>query len=197
MYKLIGSPKTRAFRVLWMLEEIGADYTIQPDPPRAEAVSKLNPTGKIPVLEVDGTPIIDSVAINQYLADKHGMLTFAAGTLDRARQDSMTQFLCDEIDGTLWTAARNSFILPEEKRVPAIKDTLKWEFERSIKALETRLEGDYLLGEQMTTPDILATHLIRWAVNAKFPVESDALMAHSKRMRSRDAYRRADAIRKG
>ena len=36
--------------------------------------------------------IIDSVAICQYLADKHKQLTFPAGTIARAHQDSFTMF---------------------------------------------------------------------------------------------------------
>ena len=30
MYKLLGNPKTRAGRVMWMLEELGVDYDINP-----------------------------------------------------------------------------------------------------------------------------------------------------------------------
>ena len=81
----------------------------------------FNPAGKVPVLVVDGEPITDSTAILHYLADRHRALTYPAGTLDRARQDSLTQFLLDEFDAALWVAARHSFILPEELRMPAIK----------------------------------------------------------------------------
>ena len=38
MYKLIGSPKTRAIRVVWMLEELGLDYEIDPAGPHSDAV---------------------------------------------------------------------------------------------------------------------------------------------------------------
>lgn len=196
MYTLVGSPKTRAFRVLWALEELGLDYDMVPDAPKGETAAALNPTGKIPSLKVGDDVIIDSVAIIQYLADKHGALTFAAGTLDRAHQDSFTHFICDEIDGALWTAARNGFINPKEKRVPAIKEVLKWEMERSIKALEERLgEREFLMGDTMTVPDILLTHCFGWMRNAEFPLESDSLRAYVRRMIGRDAYKRADAIR--
>ncbi|MFA9474938.1 MAG: glutathione S-transferase N-terminal domain-containing protein, partial [Filomicrobium sp.] len=65
MYKLIGYPKTRAFRVLWMLEEIGAEYEIDPVMPRSEECKAINPSGKVPVLQVGEDNIIDSVAICQ------------------------------------------------------------------------------------------------------------------------------------
>ncbi|MCB1398536.1 MAG: glutathione S-transferase, partial [Rhodobacteraceae bacterium] len=98
MYTVIGTVQSRALRVLWMLEELGHSYEHVVAAPRSEGVVAFNPAGKVPVLIVDGTPITDSTAIIQYLADRHGALTHPAGTLERARQDSLTQFLLDEFD---------------------------------------------------------------------------------------------------
>ena len=39
MYKLLGNPKTRAGRVMWMLEELGVDYEINPCNPHDPAVA--------------------------------------------------------------------------------------------------------------------------------------------------------------
>lgn len=197
MYTLIGTPKARPFRVLWVMEELGLEYEILPlSPSDKEAMAAFNPTGKVPALKDGDDVIIDSVAIMQYLADKHGGLTFQAGTIERAKQDSFTQFICDEIDGALWTNARNAFVNPEDKRVPAIKEVLMWEFQRSLKALETRLgDNTYLMGETCTVPDLLLSHCFGWARNAGFPVESEALQAYAKRMMARDGYQRAHAIR--
>ena len=116
MYQLIGSPRTRAIRVIWMFEEIGVDYELVPAGPHTGDVNALNPSGKVPVLKVDGTAIIDSVAICQFLADRHGKFTYPAGTIERALQDSWTHFAIDEIDGALWVNAKHGFILPEELR---------------------------------------------------------------------------------
>lgn len=193
MYKLIGSPNSRSFRVLWMLEELGVPYEHEPAPPRSEAVVAVNPAGKVPVLIVDGTPITDSTAILTFLADRHGRLTHPAGTLDRARQDSMTQFLLDEFDAALWTAARHSFVLPPELRHSAIKDSLKWEFERSQHTLMARMgAGPFVMGADMTVPDIILTHCGRWAEQAKFPIAEPGLADYLARMRARPAYRRAE-----
>ena len=84
MYRVIGTVKSRAFRVLWMLEELGQPYEMLPVPPRSEEARSFNPLGKIPAL-VDGDEVLtDSVAIMTYLADKHGGLTALAGTAARA-----------------------------------------------------------------------------------------------------------------
>jgi glutathione S-transferase len=194
MYKVIGSVASRTFRVLWMLEELGQPYEHVPARPRSEDVVAVNPAGKVPVLIDDGVPITDSTAIIQYLADKHGALTHPAGTLARARQDSLTQFLLDEFDAALWMAARHSFILPEALRQSAIKDSLKWEFARSQQTLTARMaDGPFLMGETMTVPDIVLTHCGVWAATAKFPITEPRLADYLARMRARPAFARAGA----
>ncbi|MFV0408431.1 MAG: glutathione S-transferase family protein [Paracoccus sp. (in: a-proteobacteria)] len=194
MYRVIGTGRTRAFRVIWMLEELGQPYELVPAPPQSEGVVAFNPSGKVPVLIVDGVPVTDSTAIIQYLADRHGALTHPAGTLERARQDSLTQFLLDEYDAVLWTAARHTFVLPEEMRVSAIKDTLRWEFRRSQDILKQRVgEGPFLMGETMTVPDIILTHCLSWAQMAHFPIMDCWLSKYWQVICERLAYKRAAA----
>jgi glutathione S-transferase len=194
MYKVYGTVKSRAARVLWVLEELGVPYEHLNVGPRSAEVLAVNPSGKVPVLEADGQAIADSTAIMQFLADRHGALTCPAGTVERARQDSLTHFLLDELDAVLWTAARHSFILPEDKRVPAVKDSLKWEYARSLTRLEERLgDGPFLMGATMTVPDILAAHCLIWGIGAKFPVPEGALAEYLARLRARPAFVRAMA----
>ena len=81
MYQVVGTIRSRAFRVLWMLEELGEPYEHVPAQPRSEQASEVNPAGKVPTLVDNGVAITDSTAIIQYLADKHGALTFPAGTI--------------------------------------------------------------------------------------------------------------------
>ena len=192
-YTVIGNVKSRALRVLWTLEELGLDYEHVDAGPRSDEVTRISPAGKVPVLVADGVPITDSVAIMTFLADRHGALTFPAGTIDRARQDSLTQMILDEIDAVLWTAARHSFVLPEDLRVGAIKDSLKWEFARSEKALVDRMaeDGPFLMGETMTIADILLAHCGGWAIAAKFPISEPRLRDHIAMMRDRPAFHRA------
>lgn len=193
MYEVIGSVHSRAFRVIWMLEELGLEYTLTPEKARSELVTSLNPSGKVPVFKDGDAVLTDSSAIITYLADKHGAMTYPAGTIERARQDAMTHLVLDEVDAVLWTGARHSFVLPEERRVPEIKDSLKWEYSRNLKRLSARFEGPFLMGGKMTVADIVLTHCLNWAVSAKFPTAEDNLMAYAKAMRGRDAFKRASA----
>ncbi|MCB1313600.1 MAG: glutathione S-transferase family protein [Sedimentitalea sp.] len=193
MYTLYGSPSSRAFRVLWMLEELELPFEFVPSKPRSDEVLALNPSGKIPVLRDGEAVLTDSTAILTYLADKHGKLTHPAGSVARAHQDALTHTVLDEFDAVLWTAARHGFVLPEEQRVPAVKPSLKWEFERNLARLAQRFAGPFLQGETMTIADIICVHCLNWAHSAKFPVEDETLKAYSKRMRARPAFQRAQA----
>lgn len=193
MYKVIGAPKSRAFRVMWMLEELAEDYEHLPVAPRSEEAVKYNPLGKIPAL-VDGSDVLtDSMAIVTYLADKHGKLTAPAGTVARAKQDALTFWLIDEFDAILWSAAKHSFVLPEEQRMPAVKDVLKDEFSTSAAKLSDRLEGSFLIGDSLTVPDILACHCLNWAVGAGFPRVDAKLFTYAKDLRQRPAFQAAAA----
>ena len=188
MYEAIGTRKSRALRVLWMLEELGVPYKHVAAMPRSAEALSANPSGKVPSLRDGDLTLTDSSAILAYLADKHGQFTFAAGTPERGRQDVFLHQVVDEIDGSLWIAARHSFVLPEERRVPEVKDTVKWEYNRNLARLSERLEGPFLMGDEMTVPDIVLAHCLGWADRAGFDSPGKVLEAYRARMEAREAY---------
>ena len=195
MLTVIGSRATRTARVVWALEEMGLDYDYVEWKPRSDEVRALNPTGKVPVLREDDEIITDSTAIITYLADRHGKLTAPAGTLARARQDAMIHFLLDEFDACLWTAARHSFILPEDKRVPEIKPSLRWEFSRSQAELVRRMaDGAFVMGDEMTIADIIAAHCGHWARGARFEITEPVYAAYIDRMLDRPGWKVARGV---
>lgn len=194
MYKVIGTVTSRAFRVLWALEEMDQPYELITAGPRSDEARQHNPLGKIPALLDGEDALTDSVAIMTYLADKHDTLTAPAGTIARARQDAMTFWLVDEFDALLWTAAKHSFVLPEDKRVPEIKPALRDEFARNVDKFAKQIAGEFVMGDQMTIADILAVHCLNWAIGAKFGFENDTVDAYAKRLRDRDAFKAVRAL---
>lgn len=191
MYTLYGVAASRAFRVGWMLEEIGVEYDVVSAGPRSAEIRAVNPAGKIPALEVEGQILTDSVAIMTFLGDRHGQLTFPCGTLERARQDALTHSINEELDSILWTRTKHSFILPDERRVAEVIPSLDWEFVRNVNRLAERFEGPFLMGDTMTHADILATHCLNWAKSAQIPVDNRTMIDFAKRMNGRDAVARA------
>ncbi|MBC7975573.1 MAG: glutathione S-transferase, partial [Myxococcales bacterium] len=77
MITLYHAPNSRSSRFLWLLEELGQPYTTRivsirrgddaghPDP----AYRKIQPHGKVPAIDHDGTIVFESSAIALYLAD--------------------------------------------------------------------------------------------------------------------------------
>jgi glutathione S-transferase len=196
MYTLIGAPKTRAFRVMWMLAELDQPYEHIPAPPGGEKAKEVNPTGKIPVLMDGGAPVIDSAAICQYLADKHGRHTFPAGTIERARQDSFMFFANDDAESSLWVAFKHTVILPKELQVPDVVKACHHDFDRAMTAFSERLgSNDYVMGNTFTVPDVILGHVLGWALNVKFAVPQDNVNAYLKRLRDRPGYKAAAAKR--
>lgn len=200
-YTLIGAPPTRTIRVIWAFEEMGLSYNIEPARPHSEEISRVNPSGKVPALRVQDTTgeyeIIDSVAILQFLADRHQELTFKAGSRERAIQDSFTQFACDEIDGTLWQMAKHTFVWPEDLRqFDAIKPGCTRDLDRAFGILEQRLgTNDYVMGTEFTVPDIVITHCCGWAQRSGYELQHPSLIDYLMRCHARAPYQRAMEIR--
>ncbi len=196
MYTLIGSPQTRAIRVIWCLEELGVVYEIMPLAPGSDEAKKYNPTGKVPALLVGDDVIIDSVAICQFLADKHGEMTYPAGSIERAKMDSWVQFAVDEVDQPCWVWSKNDFLYPEEIRVPEIKPACAREFKRAMHGLGERLgDNKYVMGETFTVPDILLGQCYGWAKFCGFDIPKGRVEDYFKRVCRRPAFIKALKIR--
>jgi glutathione S-transferase len=86
--KLYFAPRTRAVRVVWLLEELGLPYELERAefvPPAVDFFSQRTPTGKFPTL-VDGDLVMcESGAIVEYLLEQYGegRLAPAVGSVDR------------------------------------------------------------------------------------------------------------------
>ncbi|WP_299145346.1 glutathione S-transferase family protein [uncultured Tateyamaria sp.] len=77
MLKLYFAPGSRAVRVAWMLEEMGAAYELESyklgDPAmRGADYRAIHPMGRVPVLEDGSVRIMESGAILEYLIARHG-----------------------------------------------------------------------------------------------------------------------------
>jgi glutathione S-transferase len=192
MYTVYGTPRSRAFRVMWMLEELGEAYDLVPATPQSPEIRAVNPEGKVPALGFDGQVFTDSIAIVQFLADRHGRFTAPAGTPERLTQDGYTHFCIDEVEGALWTAGKHRFALPEHLRVPQVKETARAEFDLAMQRLERRL-GDrpFVTDLGFTVPDLLFGHCAGWAISAKFDLPGGTVGAYFERLRARPAFNAA------
>jgi len=78
MLKIYGAPHSRAFRVIWLANELGIPYEHIPvsfSIPNAQCKEAwyvaLNPNARVPTIDDDGFVMWESAAINLYLAEKY------------------------------------------------------------------------------------------------------------------------------
>jgi len=76
MLKLYHNPMTRSLRVLWLLEELGLDYSLESvefvPPVEGKLFAQKTPTGRFPTLEDGEITIGESGAIIEYLIERYG-----------------------------------------------------------------------------------------------------------------------------
>lgn len=204
MITLYGMAQTRSMRAVWALEEIGAEYRFVPvDLARGEGRTPeflaLNPAGKVPVM-VDGELVLtESAAICTYLGDRfpESGLVPSPGSTARAYYNQCCFFVLAELEQPLWTIAKHKFALPPEKRVPQIKETAVWEFQRAASVLAKKLEGrQFLVGDTFSAADILAAHTLAWARGARVRHGIEFLDDYMQQQLSRPACRAAAAMEK-
>ncbi len=195
MYTLIGHPQSRSLRVIRTLEELQLPYDLVAARPRSDEALQYNSTGKIPTLVDGGAVITDSVAIVTYLTDKHGQLTHPAGTIARAQQDAITNYIVTEVDAALWLNGKHTFALPEKQRVPEVRETAQAEFIHSMEHLTAVLGNQtYLTGEVLTVPDIILSHCAGWALSLKWALPDGLMGDYLKRLRKTRAMDRTMAV---
>ena len=197
--KLYGHPNSRATRALWALEEIQAEYEyvhvdLKTGQGRSDSYLAINPAGKVPTLVDDALVITESAAICLYLGDKfpESGLVPPIGTTERAECYRWTSFAISELEQPLWTIAKHRFVLPEEKRVPAILQTAFWEFSVAAGVLAKGIsDRPYATGERFTAADILLGHTLAWARSTRIELGQDSLNVYANRVLDRPALPRA------
>lgn len=192
--KLYYWPKTRAFRALWMLEEMRVPYELEYVNIRAGAqngadFSRVNPMSKLPALEDGGVRVAESGAVLLYLADRYPESGLGVPLDDPARG----RFL-------QWMFFTGSCLEPAmaERMTGAPGNTVSFgwgDLVRVEHAIESALEeGPWLLGEQFTAADVLAASTLQIALVAKLIPPEGVLFEYVERSLAREGHERALAI---
>jgi glutathione S-transferase len=159
--KIYGIARTRAFRTLWMAEELGLDYehiVIETGPAGARQPDYLavNPNGRLPAIDDDGFIMWESLAINIYLAKKH-----AAGSLypatpqGEAKVAQWSLWAANEIERATNVWSFHAERLPAAERDPKIAAAAIELLAPPFRVLDRTLaDQPYLLGGAFTVADL-------------------------------------------
>ncbi|MEM8973607.1 MAG: glutathione S-transferase family protein [Pseudomonadota bacterium] len=167
MLKLFHSRGTRAFRVIWVCEELGVPYEIVPVDFSAEYRAKpewrkMNPVGKVPAMTDGDVKMFESCAMMQYVLDVYGN-----GRLQPDKTDATYPHYLQWCWFAESTFARPLGEIVNHRREfkPELDDVvaeMKRRATLSINALNQALsDRPYLLGDTMSAADISNGYTIR------------------------------------
>ena len=171
MLTIYGVYRSRASRNLWLANELGIPFKQVPiiqhyrlkEPIAADVVHtrspeflKVNPNGHIPSIDDDGVKLHESLAINLYLAKKHGGPLAPANVAEDGAMAMWSLWAVTEVEPHALLLATKGVTEPEVA-------TLSGPFAVLNEALAR--DGN-LVGGRFTVADINVAEIVRYAMGA-------------------------------
>jgi glutathione S-transferase len=177
--KIYGTPRSNTIRPLWLVHELGIKYELIEVTPGAEGSRKpdflrLNPNGRVPCIDDGGLILWESLAINLYLAKKHGGPLAPANLVEEGRMLQWGFWSAIEIEQPATTVLYHGALLPPEQRDPTAVKTALETLEASLRVLEDALKagGGYLVGRRFTVADLNAICCVFYLRSAPSALDS-------------------------
>jgi len=170
--RIYGIARTRAFRVLWVAEELELPYEHLPIEigaagARAPEFAALNPNGRLPFIADGGFVLFESLAITLYLAKKHSAGKLYPGTLHGEAQAWQWSFWAiAEVDRGVNIWSLHAVRLPPAERNAALREEALKVIAAPFKVLDAVLaKSPYLLGDAFTVADLNVAAAISRAID--------------------------------
>jgi glutathione S-transferase len=172
--KIYGIPKSRAVRVIWMAEELGIPYdnelvTMADKAHKGPAYLAVNPNGRLPAIDDNGFRMSESLAINLYLAKKHGRF-YPKSLEDEARCWQWSHWTVFELDKQANDWAAHDHVLPAPQRDPAKLKAAREVLDVPLGVLDRLLASrQYLVTpDQFTVADLNVAAALYRCINMDF-----------------------------
>ena len=181
MLTIYGVYRSRAARNIWLANELGIPFKLVPvmqlyrlAPAAAEGILntkspeylKINPNGHVPSIDDDGLVLHESLAINLYLAKKHGGPFAPANLAEDGQMTMWALWAANEIEPNALTVLIHRVARPpaerEEKLAQAAIDALRAPF----AVLDQALATGHLVGGRFTVADLNTAEVVRYAMGA-------------------------------
>jgi len=160
MLRIHGSARSRAIRTLWMVGELGLAYEHDDLLPRSPGTRTpeylaLNPNARVPTIEDDGLVLSESMAINLYLAKKHGSPLYPTDPRDEALCWQWSFWEVDRLDRQIVNYANHTSALPAAERQQAVADSAWAEMVPALDVLDGTLRrSGWLVGNAFSVADL-------------------------------------------
>ena len=183
MLTIHGVYRSRASRNLWLAEELGIPFKQVPviqryrlaDPADAEGVLhtkspefiRINPNGHVPSIEDDGLVLHESLAINLYMAKKHGGPLAPANLAEDALMTMWALWAATEVKSHALTVLNHRVGKPPAERDPNLAEAAVEALRAPFAVLDKHLANSaYVIAERFTVADINTAEVFRYAMPA-------------------------------
>ncbi len=193
--RLYYFPTTRNYRVQWLLEELELKYELQiVDLKNGEQKNKaylsIHPLAKVPALQIEQMVIIESLAICQYLSDRYPHISMSPA-IDSPQRAAYYQWMA--LAGTTLEPAiielKRDRIAKKKGLSTVDMGPVFTPFERIERYIEEHLKNQqFLLGEKMSSADIMVGSLLIWADEQGFLSDFQNTKHWLTRLQQRPAY---------
>jgi glutathione S-transferase len=184
----------RPLRVVWALEEAGAEYdvvTITPEEGKSPEHLARQPLGRVPAIVDDEGPLFESTALCLHTGELYpdSGLVGPEGSHERALIQQWAIFSMTELEPPAIEAIRTRESDPERAAKAARRAA------KAVAALERSLTGEppYLVGGRLTVADIVGSEVMRVAVKYELIEPSAAVEGYLDPLAARPARERAIA----
>ncbi|EAS65515.1 glutathione S-transferase family protein [Photobacterium angustum] len=192
--------QSRSKRIIWLLEELGVEYKIQPycrdkvtflAPPELKSV---HPLGKSPVLEDNGMIITESGAITEYLIETYGNGKFMPERGTQAYIDYI-QWLHFAESSAILPLLLKMFVTKDGSKMNFLGDYADMETQKVMQYFDQRLaDKTYLVEERLTGADFMMSFITEilgnYGVLAAFP----NIQRYAEQLQTHQGYQTAQSL---
>ena len=199
---IYGIPRSRTLRTFWLAGELGLEYRnvevgFDEAGTKGSEFAKINPNGKVPAIDDDGLVMWESLAINLYLAKKHGGPLAPADLAEDGQMTMWALWSAGEIEANASAILYNTASYAPELRRPDKVVEAKEKIAQPLGVLEAHLAREkFLVGGRFTVADLnLACCLFYLRMTPEVLAPYPAVRAYYEDAFNRPAARAAIALR--
>lgn len=198
-----GVAKSRTFRAIWVLEEIGVPWRHidvgfdgSENSVSATWFGELNPNRRVPVIVDGGFHLWESFAITLYLAKRYSRKLYPQHIELEAEVWKWTLWASVELEAPLFSYVKARFINPSKQINAADSESLFKKITCLMSVLDTALQKtDFLLGKEFSIADLNVSSVFYSAYFYKLSIEFPILQNWLVSCLERPAALRARALR--